>query len=106
MNLPTPITKLILAQNTHNSTAYADLFSDDAIVYDEGKTYHGKDQIKRWNGMTNAKYKTKLEPVEIISSSSIFILSVTVSGSFDGSPITLKYNFEIKENKIHSLRIT
>jgi len=33
-------------------------------------------------------------------------LTAEISGTFDGSPIILKYYFEIKENKIISLRIS
>ena len=106
MNLPKPIADLIAAQNEYDSKAYADNFSGDAIVYDEGKVYHGEEEIRQWNEMTNAKYHTKLEPLEISNKGEKSIVTVMVSGTFDGSPIPLKYHFEIKESKITSLRIT
>ena len=105
MNLPKTIADLIAAQDKYDSKAFTENFSDDAIVYDEGKIYHGKKEIRQWNEITNAKYKTKYEPLEISNNGDEIILTTKVSGTFDGSPITLKYYFKVKGNKITSLRI-
>ena len=106
MKLQKTIADLIAAQDKFDSQAYADNFSDNSIVHDEGKTYEGKKEIRQWNEMTNTKYKTKLEPLDVTVKKEKTELTVRVSGNFDGSPITLKYYFEIKEGKIISLRIT
>jgi hypothetical protein len=55
--------------------------------------------------MTNEKYKTKYEPLDVSTKNGKIILTVKVSGTFDGSPIILKYIFEVKEAKIISLRV-
>jgi hypothetical protein len=55
--------------------------------------------------MTNAKYKTKIEPVEVTNSGDKIILTAKISGTFPGSPAMIKYHFEIKNNKIISLHI-
>ena len=57
--LPELIAEFIAAQNEHNSSAYVKNFAEDAIVHDEGKNYHGKSEIKRWNESTNEKYHTR-----------------------------------------------
>ncbi len=106
MNLPNVIANLLAAQNSFDNKAYADCFSENAIVYDEGKTHVGKEEIRQWNEMTNIKYRTKLESVEISTSEHKTSLTTKVSGTFSGSPILLKYHFEIVEAKINSLRIT
>jgi uncharacterized protein (TIGR02246 family) len=99
------IADLIAAQDKYDSKAFAENFTDDAVVQDEGKTYHGKTEIRQWNEMTNAKYKTKIEPVEVTNSGDKIILTAKISGTFPGSPAMIKYHFEIKDNKITSLHI-
>ena len=42
MNLPKVITDLVEAQNNFDSLAYAECFSETAVVFDEGKTHTGK----------------------------------------------------------------
>ncbi|MHA4844774.1 hypothetical protein ACX0G7_11450 [Flavitalea antarctica] len=42
MNLPKVLANLVKAQNDFDSTAYADCFSETAVVFDEGKTHTGR----------------------------------------------------------------
>ena len=105
MKLPKVIADLIAAQDKYDSKSFAENFSDDAVVYDEGKTYHGKTEIKQWNEMTNAKYKTKYEPVEVTTEGNKINLTAKISGTFTGSPAIIKYYFETKNDKITSLQI-
>src|SRR5258705_3338677 len=105
MKLPKVIADLIAAQDKYDSKAFAENFSDDAIVQDEGKTYHGKTEIRQWNEMTNAKYKTKYEPLEVTTKGDKIILEAKISGTFSGSPAIIKYHFETKNGKITSLHI-
>lgn len=53
MNLPKVITDLVMAQDSFNSTAYADCFTETAVVFDEGKTYKGKKEIENWIDKAN-----------------------------------------------------
>ena len=39
MNLPKILTDLIKAQNEFDAVTYANLFSETAVVFDEGKTH-------------------------------------------------------------------
>lgn len=101
--LPKILEDFVIAQNQHNSYAYVKDFADDAIVHDESKDYNGKSDIKQWNETTNEMYHTNLEPIEFSETKNESVLTVKVSGTFDGSPIILKYHFVIKDNKIISL---
>src|SRR4026208_472392 len=105
MKLPKVIADLMAAQDKYDSKAFAENFSDNAIVRDEGKSYHGKTEIRQWNEMTNAKYKTKYEPLEVTTEGDKIILTAKISGTFPGSPAMIKYHFETKNNKIISLHI-
>ena len=105
-NLPKAIANLIEAQNHFDSAAYAECFSETAIVFDEGKKYTGKAEIRKWISEANEKYKAVMKPIGFTSSANAGVLSAEISGSFDASPIVLKYYFEINAEHIQSLKIT
>lgn len=106
MNLPEIINRLLQAQAHFDSRAYADCFSETAVVYDEDAMYEGKEQIRQWNKATNDKYRTVLEPVDFRQDGSKAVLTAKVSGTFDGSPVLLNHHFEIENRLIKSLEIT
>ena len=105
MQLPKIIADLLAAQDKYDSKAFAENFSDDAIVHDERQIYHGKKEIEQWNELTNAKYKTKYEPLEVTTEGNKITLTAKISGTFPGSPAIIKYHFETKNGKIISLHI-
>ena len=105
MKLPSIIADLLTAQEKYDSNAFSECFSYDAVVFDEGKTYRGKKEVRQWNEMTNTKYKTKYEPLEVTTKGDKITLKAKISGTFPGSPAIIKYHFETKNNKITSLQI-
>lgn len=104
MNLPDVIADLAQAQNNFDSVAYANCFSETAVVFDEGKTHKGKMEIQQWINQANAAYQTVMQPLEY--SPTTGILKAEVSGNFPGSPIVLSYHLELKDGLIQSLKIT
>jgi chitodextrinase len=106
MHLPDILLALLTAQANYDSNAYANCFSESAIVCDEGEKYAGLQEIQRWNEKTNAKYKTVLEPIDCIGNGNTLLLTTKVSGTFGGSPIVLKYHFDLKDGLIASLKIS
>ncbi len=104
MNLPNIITTLVNAQNQYNSNSYAECFTDNAVVFDEGKTYNGKTEIENWISKANNEYKTIMKPLNYDEKENI--LSAEISGTFPGSPAILKYHFEFNNGLIQSLKIT
>ena len=105
MKLPSIIADLLTAQEKYDSNAFSECFSDDAVVFDEGKTYRGKKEVRQWNEMTNTKYKTKYEPLEVTTKGDKITLKAKISGTFPGSPAIIKYHFETENSKIISLQI-
>jgi ketosteroid isomerase-like protein len=106
MKLPAIITELVNAQNTQDSASYADCFTSDATVFDEGHDHQGKEEMKTWIESANEKYQALLEPIEYSESEGKAVLTAKISGTFPGSPIVLKYNMEIVQGLISSLKIT
>ena len=105
MNLPPVIQGYIEASNAHDVKGIVDCFADDAVVRDENATRHGKIDIGRWATETIQKYKFHFKPLSADERGVGRIVSVEVSGSFPGSPITLDYHFSIANDKIQSLII-
>jgi hypothetical protein len=54
---------------------------------------------------TIENYKFQFNPLSIKHDLAEIVLAVEVSGTFDGSPVTLDYHFAIEKDKIMSLAI-
>ncbi len=106
MNLPKVVLDLITTQNTFDSVAYANCFSETAVVYDEGKTHHGRKEIADWIADANARYEATIEPLSFEENGTESVLMAKTSGNFPGSPIVLSYHLEIADGLIQSLKIT
>src|SRR5258705_4351051 len=103
MNLPPVIPRYIEASNAHDVKGIVDCFADDAVVRDENAMRHGKIDIERWATETIQKYKFQFKLLGADVRGAETILSMEVSGSFPGSPVTLDYHFTIANDKIQSL---
>jgi len=104
MNLHKVVASLVKAQNSHNSEAYTDCFSETAIVHDEEKTYEGKAEIRQWIEQSDREYHTELKPLGYKEQESL--LTAEVTGNFPGSPAILQFHFSLKDSLISALRIT
>lgn len=106
MNLPKVIADLVDAQNNLDSIAYANCFSETAVVFDEGKTHNGRTDIQYWIEESNEKYKSVMKPLQYTENGASSVLSAECSGTFPGSPITLKFHFDIVNGQIQHLKVT
>jgi hypothetical protein len=103
MNLPKVVEELVKTQNSFDSKAYANCFTEKAVVYDEGKTHNGRTAIANWIAKANEEYQTTMEPLEYSETDQT--LKTKVLGIFPGSPITLTYHYEFADGLIQSLKI-
>jgi ketosteroid isomerase-like protein len=99
------IKKYIDASNAHEAKAILACFSDDAVVHDEGKEFRGKEMIENWILKTIEKYKFQFKPLSFKDQAGQVVVEVEVSGTFDGSPVTLDYHLKIENDRISSLAI-
>ncbi|WP_343318320.1 nuclear transport factor 2 family protein [Sphingobacterium multivorum] len=104
MNLPNIISELLKAQNKFDSGAYANCFTEDAEVVDEGKKHKGQIEIQNWIDKANKEYGATMTPLDFNEGESI--LSVETAGAFPGSPVVLKYHFQLFNDRIKYLKIT
>jgi ketosteroid isomerase-like protein len=105
IEVPHIIKKYIGASNQHDVKSILSCFSDDALVHDEGAELHGKKSIEGWIVKTIEKYKFQFKPLSVKDHDAEVVVAVEVSGTFDGSPVTLDYHFTIENDKILSLAV-
>ncbi|GAB3994229.1 nuclear transport factor 2 family protein [Spirosoma daeguense] len=106
MKLPENIDGLINAQNDQNSTAFAEYFTQEATVSDEGFSYSGRSEIKQWIQQAAEKYNMQIKPLHFNQNGSLAELTVEATGTFPGSPAVMKYHLELDNLQISSLRIS
>ena len=105
IKLPRIIKEYVDASNRHDLKSILSCFSDDALVHDEGKEFPGKKSIEGWIEKTIEKYKFRFRPLNVRDGGAEVVVAVEVSGTFDGSPVTLDYHFSIANDKILSLSV-
>jgi hypothetical protein len=105
VKLPSPIQHYIDASNAHDVKSIVECFDDDAVVRDENATHRGKIDIGHWITTTIDKYKFQFKPLSLQQRDNESVVSIEVSGTFPGSPISLDYHFTIANDKIASLTV-
>src|SRR6266550_453793 len=105
IKLPRVIKNYVNASNKHDVKSILSCFSADAFIRDEGEELRGKKAIEGWIVQTIQKYKFQFKPIGIKDSDVEVIVTVKVSGTFDGSPVSLDYHFAIEDDQILSLTI-
>jgi hypothetical protein len=105
VDLPTPIAIFIAAENRGDTEALAECFAEHAVVRDEGQTIEGLAAVKQWMAETRRKYQHTIEPLASVSKDDKTIVTNRLIGNFPGSPIELRFIFELEGNKIASLEI-
>src|SRR5260370_13658646 len=105
IKLPRIIKEYVDASNQHDIKAVLSCFSDDALVRDEEMEFHGKKSIEGWIMKTIEKYKFQFKPLTVKDDNGEVVVAMEVSGTFDGSPVTLDYHFSIANDIILSLSI-
>lgn len=101
-----PSIALYFAADSSDTDSVAVLFANTAVVFDEGHNYNGIGAIAQWKAATAKKYDHTSVPFACEAMADKFIVTSRVTGNFPGSPVDLRYFFELAEDKITSLRIT
>ena len=105
IHLPKPIEIYFASENVHDTAAIDTCFAADATVRDERRTIEGLDAIRAWRIETGKKYNHTIEPLAITERDGKIIVTGKVSGNFPGSPINLDHVFELRGDRIVSLKI-
>ena len=65
MATPEPIRRFVEATNEGDTEAFLGTFTADASLTDWGRSFHGREQIARWNQSDNIGVKSNLRIVRI-----------------------------------------
>ena len=104
LNLPKPIATYFDA-DTLDGEAVSQCFTENAVVKDEGHTYKGQAAIKQWKTDASAKYKYTSKPFACEHKNGRAVVTSRLTGNFPGSPVDLRYFFELEGDKLTSLEI-
>src|ERR1700680_4465215 len=102
LELPKPIAAYF-AVDKGDIVAIAQCFTENAIVKDEGHTYNGMAAIKQWKA--EGKYTYTSEPFASVQEDGKTVITSHLTGNFPGSPVDLRFFFELEGDKIASLEI-
>ena len=102
--LPSPI-KEYFSADRHDADAVASCFTDRAVVKDESHTWVGRDAIRQWKKSASARYNYTSDPIASEGKDGKIVVTSRLTGNFPGSPVELRYVFELDGDKISSLEI-
>lgn len=95
----------VTACNTYDANACLACFTGDAVVHDENHTHRGASEIRAWFEDVSRKYRITMTPLDVTAVGGEAILTASIDGTFDGSPIELRYRFTFTNDKISALSI-
>ena len=102
--LPEPIAAYFAA-DTGDSEAVSRCFTETSVVTDEGHSHTGRAAIKKWKADASARYQYTSEPFACEQKDGQIVVTSRLTGNFPGSPIELRFFFELEGDKIASLEI-
>ncbi|AGW14319.1 hypothetical protein DGI_2587 [Megalodesulfovibrio gigas DSM 1382 = ATCC 19364] len=105
--MPPVIETYFRTANAHDAQAVADCFAPDGVVVDEQREYRGPEAIRQWKDASNAQYAPHMEPLAMKEDSETgrTVVTASISGSFPGSPVDLKFAFTVEQGRIARLEI-
>jgi hypothetical protein len=104
VRLPKPVAAYFAADRA-DGEAVSRCFAENAVVKDEGHTYNGRTAIKKWKDEASAKYQYTCEPLVCDDKDGKIVVTCRLSGNFPGSPVDLRFAFELAEEQLASLEI-
>ena len=98
--IPDPLHAFIDATNRGDSAAFVAAFTEDAVLDDWGRAFHGRDGIAAWNRSDNIGKQAHFELVGIEPTDDpnrvVVTLTVTGNGYNGTGPMT----FEFRDDRI------
>ena len=102
--LPKPIAEYFAADRA-DASAVAECFTENAVVVDENHVYSGRPAIRRWKESATTRYKYTSKPITSEEVDGKIVVTSRLTGDFPGSPVDLRYVFELEGDRIASLEI-
>jgi ketosteroid isomerase-like protein len=94
-DLPTAITEYFALLNGADKRATIDVFTPDAVVTDDGKTYRGLVEILDWLGTAASEYTVTTTRLSAESSGDTVTVTTRLEGNFPGGIVDLRNIFTL-----------
>lgn len=106
LNLPAAVAGYLRAAGAAEADALISCFTDDAQVTDEGRTWRGRGEIRRWwEGPANQyHYTVKVRGGQRIGTDR-YVARIRLTGDFPGRVADVRYRFTLRDGLITALRI-
>ena len=100
------IQRYFAAQSARDFDAMVNLFTDDSVVNDEGKTWRGHSGIREWRDKAASVYQYTTQVLEVHEDDEDeYSALVRLEGNFPGGVVELEYHFTLAGGQIKSLEI-
>jgi len=103
--LPAPLADYFAATNARDTAAVMACFAPDAVVLDERREMRGLAAIREWRERTFRQYRYTADVIDAAQDGARTVVTARVAGDFPGSPIALRFRFELAGGQIASLDI-
>jgi hypothetical protein len=100
------ITRYFEADARRDIDAIVALFTGEAVVIDEGQTYHGTAEIRGWREGAASKYQYTTEVFGTQrSGEESYLVTGRLTGNFPGGTAELQWRFTVQGDLISRLEI-
>jgi alkylated DNA nucleotide flippase Atl1/ketosteroid isomerase-like protein len=106
LNLPAEVAAYLRATDGRDSDAVVACFARDAQVADEGRTWRGRSEIRRWweGPASKYRYTVKLRGGQRVAKDG-YVARVRLTGNVPGRTADLRYRFTLRHGLISVLTI-
>ncbi len=103
--MPPPVRLYFQSEAEDDTQRLAECFTPGAMVTDERRTHWGLDAIRAWKIESKAATKYQVTPVSTEPDGGRVVVVGRVEGDFPGSPVMLRYRFDLDGDRISALEI-
>jgi ketosteroid isomerase-like protein len=106
MDIPSAITTYLTAHSARDLDSAIAAYASDAVVIDDGRSYHGTDAIRGWlaGAATEYTYTTELISATRLDEERYDVVQ-HLDGDFPGGVVDLHYRFTLRGSCIARLVI-
>ena len=99
MNAATPLPHTVVRyfdlMDRNQKTGVVDLFTSNAQVTDDGRTYRGRDEILGWLAGPASEYTTTSTQLSAEGTDSTVTVEIRIEGNFPGGVVDLRNTFAL-----------
>ncbi len=104
--LPESVQRYLDVAGEGDTATLLGCFTSDAVVHDEGQTFHGHDEIRRWRETVTSRFTYT---VTVLGSEELnpdeWVVPVRLDGNFPGGTARLRFRLTLRDGLISQLTI-